>query len=279
MSRPSRALGIRARFVALAVAGVCALAVPVAQEAAGVFQGEAAERFLAGARVRGMRDLGEGVTRPQRATLELDGVTRFAIFKTIDVVGPGIIPADLGGDAPDFQDSWRTEVAAYVLDRLVGLRMVPATVERRVNNKDGSLQWWVDSAMTEAARIQQALAPADGEAWERQVLKMRLFDVLICNTDRNPSNFLVTKAFELRLIDHSRAFRSREALDRPERLTRFSQSLLDGLRRLTQGDLKARAGRYLTDPQIAALMQRRDAILDLVRAQVAARGAAAVIYP
>lgn len=261
-------------------AGVLALVLAFpAQETADVFQGEAAEQFLATARVRSLRDVGDGVTKPQRATLERGGVTRSAIFKTVDVSGPGVVPAALGGDAPDFQDSWRTEVAAYLVDRLVGLRMVPATVERRVNNRDGSLQWWVESKMTEAGRLQQALTPPDPEAWDRQVLKMRLFDALICNTDRNPSNILVTQAFQLRLIDHSRAFRPRPDIARPEQLTRFSQALLDGLGRLTQDALTSRAARYLTPAQIAALLQRRDALLDLARTMVARRGAAAVIYP
>ena len=30
----------------------------------------------------------------------------------------------------EFQDSWKTEIAAYELDKLLGLGMVPATVER-----------------------------------------------------------------------------------------------------------------------------------------------------
>ena len=35
----------------------------------------------------------------------------------------------------DFQDSWQTEIAAYIVDRVIGLEMVPATVQRKVDGR------------------------------------------------------------------------------------------------------------------------------------------------
>jgi hypothetical protein len=108
---------------------------------------------------------------------------------------------------------------------------------------------------------------------------MVLFDRLIFNVDRHLNNVLVTKDFDLRLIDHSRSFRPWTELKDATPLTRFSQSLLDGLRRLEYGDLRTKLGRYLVDEQIRGLLARRDAILALARAAVAERGEAAVLYP
>jgi len=255
------------------VAAVAVMAVAaIAQETAATYQGEAAEQFLQLARVRGMKDVGDGITRPQKATLELDGVRRFAIFKTIDALRPGIVPAELGGNAPDFQDSWRFEIAAYIVDRIIGLEMVPATVARTINRNDGSLQWWVESMMTEANRLQQNVTPKDARAWDDNVLKMWLFDQLIANTDRILSNILVTKEFDLRLVDHGRAFRPRPDLRDPAQLTRFSRSLLAGLARLEFAEVKTRIGQYLSDAQITTMLQRRDAIVALARARVASSG-------
>lgn len=256
---------------------------PTAQtplETAAEYQGAAAEDFLTRARVVSIRDLGTGVTLPSKVTLELDGVERFAVFKTIDDRRTGI--TQLGSGAvrdPNFQDSWQTEIPAYVVDLIIGLGMVPATVERRINGKVGSLQWFVTTRMAEAVRMEQRLVPPDMESWDREMLRMRLFDQLIYNVDRHANNVLITEDFHLRLIDHSRSFRPQKTLRNPEQLTRFSRSLLEGLERLTYEDLRAKTRRYLTDTQIRTLLDRRDAILELARRLVAERGEAAVLYP
>jgi len=249
------------------------------QETADQYQGVAAERFLASAKVKSIKNLGRGVTEPQLVTLERDGVTHDAVFKTIDERRQGLTQLRGGIIELNFQDSWQTEIPAYVVDVIIGLGMVPATVERRIRNQVGSLQWWVTSMVSEADRAARHLEPPDKETWDRQVLKMRLFDALICNTDRHANNILVTADFQLRLIDHSRSFRSERELRNPELLTRFSRGLLDGLQRLDPQDLRKRVGRYLDGGQLSALIQRRDAILTLANRLIAERGEAAVIYP
>jgi hypothetical protein len=258
--------------------GMCA--VPRAQDAPEVFQGDAVEQFLAAGRVTDIEPIGTGVTNPDRATLELDGSTHFAVFKDIDIhPTPGGTRVS-GGFIASFQDSYRLEIAAYVVDRIIGLGMVPATVERRVKGYDGSLQWWVEAKMTEADRISQGIRPLDLGSWNEQVLKFRLFDQLIYNIDRNLGNLLITETFDIRLIDHSRSFQTFADLRNPERLTRFSRSLLEGLERLEYAELEQRLGEphYLLDGQIRALLARRDRILELAAQRVADFGEEAVLY-
>ena len=242
------------------------------------FQGPAAEQFLQKAQLRSIKNLGTGVTLPQRAELELKGVQHSAVFKTIDDRKGGVTNLQRSSEM-SFQDSWQLEVAGYVVDRIIGLRLVPATVERTLNGKTGSLQWWVQSAMTEADRRKRQVAPPDAEAWDRVYLKMLLFDQLIFNVDRHLNNVLVTRDFDLRLIDHSRSFRPWMEIKDPKPLARFSRSLLDGLQKLEFADLRTKLGRYLLDEQIRGLLARRDAILGLAKAAIAQRGEAAVLYP
>lgn len=243
------------------------------------YQGEAAEEFLKKAKVVRVRAIGMGVTLPEKATLEANGVERFAAFKTIDERKAGITQLSTGPPEVNFQDSWQCEIPAYVVDRIIGLGMVPATIERRINNKVGSLQWWVASMMPEAERAKQKLEPPDKESFEREVLKMRLFDQLIYNVDRHANNILITHDFKLRLIDHSRSFRAQKALRNPEQLTRFSKSLLEGIQKLNYQDLRKLTGKYLIDAQVRTVIERRDAILAIAAKLVAERGEAAVIYP
>jgi hypothetical protein len=253
--------------------------VSASQETAAEYQGAAAEAFLVKARIVATRDLGKGITLPQKVTLELDGTTRSGVFKSIDESKPGATRMPDGSIDVGYQDSWQTEIAAYAVDKIIGLGLVPATVERRVGTNIGSLQWFVVSMMPEAERVAKKISPPDTEAWNRLMFKVRLFDQLIANVDRHLNNILVTKEFDVRLIDHSRSFRPNRELAKADDLQRFSQTLLDGIKRLEKNDVKKRTGRYLTDAQIDRLLQRRDAILALAKKRVAEKGEAAVIYP
>jgi hypothetical protein len=266
------------RVVVLLAVGVLSIEALVAQQAAEVFQGEEVEQFLLKSRLTGMRSIGQGVTLPRRATLELDGVTHTAAFKTIDEAKSGFTQLERGGEI-NFQDSWRTEVAAYVVDRVIGLGMVPATVERRLNGQRGSLQFWVQSMMPEVERVKKKISAPDVDAWNQLMYKVRLFDNLIYNVDRHLNNILITKDFEIRLIDHSRSFRPFDTLRTPGDLPRFSRSLLEGLQKLDEKDLEARLDDYLTGPQIRGLIRRRDAILALAKRTVEQKGESAVLYP
>ena len=267
-----------ATVVGLAVVAVASVTVSGRQETVADFQGPAAEDFLTKAKVIASKDLGEGITRPLKLTMELNGKEHFAVYKNIDEHKFGLFTFPDGSSELNYQDSWQTEVAAYRLDLLIGLGMVPATVERKVNGSEGSVQWFVESMMPESERIEKNVKVPDVEAWNRQSYKARLFDELIANVDRHLNNLLITKDWEIRLIDHSRSFRTRQTLDHPEKLTRFSRSLLDAIRKLDAKTIKQKMGRYLDSTQVDRLLKRRDLILKLADKMVKEKGEAAVLY-
>jgi hypothetical protein len=243
------------------------------------FQGDELESFLQNAEVTDLEGTEEGVTRPKKATLELDSRTHFALFKTIDVFRPGFTRMRNGVIEVDFQDSWKTDVAAYELDKMIGLGMVPTTVERRHRGDRGSMQWWVDNTMSELDRVEDGIAPPDPQAWSEMVYKMRLFDSLIYNVDRQTRNMLVTEDWRIVLIDHSRSFRTTAELRKPDQMTRFSKSLLENIAKLDEEALKERLGNYLTVYQIRAILERRDLILGHAKELVRQRGEERVLFP
>ena len=261
----------------MAAGALLCVEILAAQGTGQIIQGEEIEMLLARSKVMRMADISAGVTLPKKATLEFEGKTQFGVFKTID---EGPVPAkqlDRGIEF-QFQDSWRTEIAAYELDKLIGLGMVPATVERTIESKRGSLQFWVTAKMNEEERLKKKLSPPNGIAWNQQVAKLRLWDNLIYNTDRNMGNLLITEDWKLRLIDHSRTFRPFDQLKDPNALTIFSRSLLAKLEELNEPVLKEHLGKYLTPYQIQGLLKRRDAILARSKELIAAKGAGAVLY-
>lgn len=267
-----------ARVVAVGIVFALGGVVRAGQETVADYQGPAAEEFLTKAKVTASRELGEGITRPLKLTMELNGKTHYAVYKNIDERKFGVFTFPDGTSEVNYQDSWQTEIAAYRLDLMIGLGMVPATVERKVNGSEGSVQWFVESMMPESERIAKNLQPPDVETWNRQSLKARLFDELIANVDRHLNNLLITRDWELRLIDHSRSFRTRQTLDHPEKLTRFSRSLLDAIRKLDPKEVKQKMGRYLDGPQIDRLFKRRDLIVKLADKMIKEKGEAAVLY-
>jgi hypothetical protein len=177
----------------------------------------------------------------------------------------------------NFQDSWKFEVAAYEVDKIIGLGMVPATLERTHKGETGSVQFWIEDTMTEGERLQKKLQPPSAAKWNDMLFKERMFDALIYNTDRNLGNRLITKDWEMVLIDHSRSFRAFDSVRQPKDLTRFSKSLLAGLERLNVTNLTEKTGKYITKEQINGLLKRRDRILELAR-KLAAEDPA-LIYP
>lgn len=251
-----------------------------AQEPAGLpMRGEEAEQFLRTAEVVGRRALGTGITHPDQYTLNDGTRTHKAVWKTIDEFRRGVTSLEGGGIIVDFMDSWKYEVAAYELDKLLGTGLVPPTVERTLAHKTGSLQMWVDGAMTEADRKKRKLAPPDPRAWNEQIYRVRLLHQLTDNTDfRNIRNVLADPSFRVYAIDFSRAFTVYVDLRSPKELERFSRSTLEALRALDEPILEARIGRWVSLPRIEALLKRRDRILDLAARLVAERGEAAVLY-
>ena len=267
------------RHQLIVVAALAAWTTLAAQDGISNYQGPAAEQFLLKGRIAATKDAREGVTLSRIVTFEHNGAKHMGLFKTIDESKPGATKLADGTIDVGFQDSWQTEIAAYQVDLIIGLGLVPATVERRIGTNVGSVQWFVEYKMKEAERIEKKVSPPDLETWNRTMFKVRLFDQLISNVDRHLKNILVTENFEVRLIDHSRSFRTNRELTRPQDLTRFSKALLEGIQKLEKQDLKKKTGRWLRDDQIDRMLQRRDAILALAKKHIAERGEGNVIYP
>jgi hypothetical protein len=262
---------------AVASALLFGLVAAYAGQSGQTFQGTDLEQFLISAKVTALRDIGQGVTLPKRAYMEMDGTKHSAVFKTIDE-GPVPVKKLDRGIELQFQDSWRTEVAAYELDKILGLGMVPVTIDRTFDGKRGSFQFWIDSVMSEADRINKKLEPPSALDWNEQVAKVRLFDNLIYNADRHLNNLRITADWKIRLIDHSRTFRPFEQLKDPKQLTRFSRTLLAKLEELNEPLLKERLGKYLSPYQIEGILKRRDAIIALSKKVIAEKGAGQVLY-
>lgn len=269
---------------ALVLAAGLALLASAAVASAQLSESEVARRpfwetFLRKARITGAENIGEGVTRPKKLRLERDGVVAHGVWKRPSFSGSGRF------------DRWEHEVAAYRLDKLLGLDMVPPAVERSYHGYAGSLVLWMDLSRSGLTPGEEG--PGASDAWrekaERAAGLQRAFDSLMANADRTLQNLRYTEDGRLILIDHSQCFRDLPpytgrliyaVTDSPEErgIARLPRAFVERLRSLTQAKVRAAVEDYLTSSEIEQLLVRRDLLLAGLESLVRARGEEKVIY-
>ncbi len=237
---------------------------------------EQKEQFLLKAKIIKTKDLSEGITNSRRATLRDGELTHDAHVQTIDEY-KSVFQTAMGSEL-NFSDSYKYNIAAYKLDRMLGLGMIPPSVSRKVEGHSASVTWWVDDTMmTEKERFQKKTSPPDNDAWGRQMYCVRVFDELIYNMDRNLGNLVIDKNWTMWMIDHTRAFRMITDLKAPANLVKVDRGMLAGLRKLNDADLQKELGQYVNKMQIKGLLARRDRIVKFFDEEVARKGEAAVL--
>lgn len=162
-----------------------------------------------------------------------------------------------------------TALAAYRLDQLLGLNMVPVTVAREVDGERGSLQFLPENSRDEAYR---SSGGQGGGAWcplQRQWNSMYIFDALVYNEGRAPNNMNYSPSnWQLLLMGHSNAFGTKR--DRPRYLADIELQLtgtwVEALSSLTDTELTDNLADVLDKRRLAALGKRRDLLLSEVAA-------------
>jgi hypothetical protein len=273
-------MAARANATALALCLLQA-ALLSAQPAAAQSTAEQQAEFLRTAKILESSPIGKGVTKPFRLTLTDGTLTHDAAFQSVNQERQMSRTGRKGALELKFVDSWRLNIAAHRIAALLGIGdMVPVSVERKWNGKQGAITWWVDDVlMDEQERRRTAAEPPDPEEWTRQQLRMRVFTQLVYDTDRNQGNLLITKQWRLVMIDFTRAFRSWQQLPDPlTTLRRCDRALLAAMRTLSKEQIQKAAGPYLTVFEVESLLARRDILVNHFDALIATVGAPHVLY-
>ncbi len=244
-------------------------------------QREKWEDFLTTAEVVGSKQLTgpEAVTSPWVLTLKKGDVTHRGLWKNAQ------------GRQGGFWEGWNYEIAAYRLDKHLGLGMVPPTVERRFREEKGSCQLWVDDCMSLRDREEKKIKmpPIKVFPWNRATYLQRLWDNLIANEDRHTNQILITPDWRMILIDHSRSFRTSSKFTKsliytarhregPKLMSELPRAIVDKVTALDFAAIRSVVGDYLSDEEINAVLARRDLILTEIAKLIKVNGEDKVLY-
>lgn len=210
-----------------------------------------------------------GITGSQRLTLQLDNLIHDAHLQKIDEYKATFQGSR--GTEMNFRDTYKYNIAAYKLDRLLDLNMIPVSVKRRIAGNEAAITWWVDDVlMTGLDQHRKKIEAPDKERWNQQMYITRVLDQLIANTDRNLGNYIITKDWTVWLVDHTRAFRATRAIPEPKNLTKIDRYLLERLRTVSTAELRETLGPYMGKFEMDGLLARRDAIVKTFDQRIAA---------
>ena len=156
------------------------------------------------------------------------------------------------------------DAAAYRLDRLLELDMVPVTVKRSLGRHEGSLQFLPSKLTNEQQRSEEGRGGSANCPLPQQWSAMYVFDVLIHNEGRTPERILYDVGdWQLILVGHERTFGNDKG--RPKHLEALDLEVGDGwktaLGALTDDVIEREFKGLLDKRRRKALAERRDNLL------------------
>jgi hypothetical protein len=225
---------------------------------------EEMESLLREGKVLEVEDIGTGITKPWRVSLRQGEREEYTAFKYGDT-NPGLEHHRGYNSRKDNKsDRYQYDMAAYKLDRLLNLQMVPVTVGRTVEGKDGAISGWIPNSINERDRAEKQ-SSFNSYCPQMEQYRLRfIWDVLTYNEDRNLTNIIWTgKQYSLRFIDHTLAFRTYDKRPKQYRKVklRLSDLFREDLESLNLAQLQAELSEWLHPRQIEAIIERRDRIL------------------
>jgi hypothetical protein len=227
------------------------------------------EEFLRTAQVITVaKDESTGRTSAWKVYLKDGQQASRAIFKYIHRPRPKLLAS-----------SYKYELAAYELNKLLGLDLVPPTVERAIDGKPGSLQCFCEKTITEAARRRQNLKPPDVTSLQNSFSEMGIFENLTNNPREDAGDILINISdWKVWRVDFSEAFAPDTVLLPDSPFPRCSKRLFTLLKGLPDDGIREQVHAYLNDEELEALLVRKRLILEKLDALILDKGEEAVLF-
>jgi hypothetical protein len=255
-------------FICLALVNLC-LSLSQSLDR-GNWNQEKLENYLRTAEVVSVeKDTEAGRTTPWRITLN-DGITqRQALFKYINRSRPSLLP-----------DSYKYEIAAYELDKLLELEIVPPVVEREIEGTTGSLQLYLEGCIREAERKRRKIDPPDPVSFQNMLEVINVFENLVLEEDCFDADDILVdldgwKAYR---VDFSMAFSPLPEIISECKINKCSRKLYNNLLQLGELEVRNKLKLFLNDQEIEALLQRKNIIIKKIGQLIKEKGKDSVLF-
>ena len=209
-----------------------------------------------------------GRTGPWLVTLSDGAVKQRAVFRHVDRRRPNPTP-----------DSYKYDLAAYVLTKLLGVELIPPVVEREIEGRKGSLQVYLEKCIREKDRKRKKLKPPDSKAFSNAIQGIRVLENLTYDECQDADDLYVhLEDWRVCRVDFSEAFAPVPELLPGCDLTVCSRKLYEGLLKLDEEALRSKLSLYLNQEEIGALLVRQGLIIEKVKILIKDVGEDAVLF-
>lgn len=181
-------------------------------------------------------------------------------------------------------DSYKYDLAAYELNKLLDLNIVPPTVEREVEGRKGMLQLLIEGIITEEVRRNKNIEPPDLEKYKNSLEELTVFENLTYSDSycakKDLGDILIIHKEDWKIwrVDFSEAFVPFSELLPECPITRCSKSLYQNLQKLDNDNVKSKLSLYLNDEEISALLERKKIIIEKIKKLIEEKGEEAVLF-
>jgi hypothetical protein len=198
-----------------------------------------------------------------------DGKTqRRGFFKPIDDRRPSILP-----------ESYKYELAAYALDKLLDFNRIPPTIEREIKGMKGSLQVRIENCMGLDEQQMKNIPPPDPQALANALEEINVFENLVYSERKELDDILIQReSWKVYRVDFSEAFSPTPELVPGQEIKRCSEGLFNHLKEISDSVLEVRLGPYLNKEEIFALIRRKALIIQTIQELIAKKGKEAVLF-
>lgn len=191
-----------------------------------------------------------------------------AIFKYVNRQRPTLLPS-----------SYRYELAAYELNKLLGAGLIPPTVEREIEGLNGSLQCYCEGVISEAARRRKGISPSDVRVLQDAMAMVGIIENLTYSPREDATDILInTSNWMVWRVDFSEAFAPETSLLADSPFSRCPRDVYQKLRETPEEEFRGRLGAYLNPEEIDALLARKRLVSDRLESLIREKGESAVLF-
>ena len=215
------------------------------------------------------KDTAVGRTAPWRITLSDGKTQRLGLFKYINRPRPSLLP-----------DSFEYEIAAYELDKLLQLKIVPPVVEREIEGTTGSLQLYLEGCIREAERKRKKIDPPDPVHFQNMLEVINVFENLVYDEDCFDANDTLVNldGWKVYRVDFSMAFSPLPEIISGCKINKCSHKLYNNLLLLDGLQVRNKLEPFLNNQEIEALLHRKKIIIEKIEQLIKERGQDAVLF-